>query len=426
MRAFSHQPIHPTTNTSRTQWFATADNMLKPTPVLFDPEAFCEQGKVMDGWESRRRRKAGHDWSVVKLGMPGHVQGLEVDTAWFTGNQVPAVRVLAAEIDEDDDGWLGPRSPVLGVQGTAATDEEIEAAAARVASRRWVELLPVSPLRPGYVEDGGSVHRFAVARAAAARRATHLLVCSHPDGGIARLRAWGVVSRRFDDLAAAGRVDLLSVANGGRALGCSNAHYGTPRNLLRPGRGTNMGDGWETARNPRRPRVIVKDAASGLVHMPHARDWCVLRLGAVADAIDELTIDTHHFRGNYPESVLVEACDAPHATPAELLAGHDAPGGGDGGDGGGSGGGGGLWRELLPRTRLGPSAEHTFASDALRGGRVSHVRVTTMPDGGIMRVRAVGRAAAPMPAGDDGDELPAGDAIGAEAAPAWPPTVETP
>lgn len=390
--------------------------MLKPTPALFDPEAFCEQGKVMDGWESRRRRKAGHDWCVVKLGMPGHVQGLEVDTAWFTGNQVPAVRVLAAEINEADDSWIGPRSSVLGVQGTAATDEEIEAAAARVASRPWVELLPVSPLRPGYVEDGGSVHRFAVARAAAAKRATHLLVCSHPDGGIARMRAWGVVSRRFDDLAAAGPIDLLSVANGGRAVGCNNAHYGEPRNLIKPGRGANMGEGWETARNPKRPRVIVKDAASGLVHMPHARDWCVLRLGAVAEAIDELTIDTHHFRGNYPESVLVEACDAPNATPAELLAGHDAEGGGNGG---------GLWRALLPRTRLGPSAEHTFGSDALLGGRVSHVRVTIMPDGGIMRVRAIGRAAAPMPADDDG-ELPGGDATGAEEAPEWPPMVETP
>ena len=96
--------------------------MLKPTPATFDPDTFCEQGKVMDGWETRRRRKVGHDWCVVKLGMPGHVHGLEVDTAWFTGNQVPAVRVLAAEIAESDDAWLGPRLPTLGVQGTAASD----------------------------------------------------------------------------------------------------------------------------------------------------------------------------------------------------------------------------------------------------------------------------------------------------------------
>lgn len=31
------------------EWFASADNLLKDSPPLFDPDAYCEQGKVMDG-----------------------------------------------------------------------------------------------------------------------------------------------------------------------------------------------------------------------------------------------------------------------------------------------------------------------------------------------------------------------------------------
>ena len=67
------------------EWFAVGSCLLKPNEPEFDPNAFCEQGKVMDGWESRRRRTAGFDWCVVRLGLAGHVQGIEIDTAWFTG-----------------------------------------------------------------------------------------------------------------------------------------------------------------------------------------------------------------------------------------------------------------------------------------------------------------------------------------------------
>ena len=120
------------------EWFATADNLLKPSDPTFDPDAFCSQGKVMDGWESRRRRLPGFDWSIIQLGLAGFVHGVEIDTAWFTGNQVPNVAVQAAEITEVAGGssgarsWLGERRDSLGEQGSAATPEEIAAASAAV------------------------------------------------------------------------------------------------------------------------------------------------------------------------------------------------------------------------------------------------------------------------------------------------------
>ncbi|EOD08370.1 hypothetical protein EMIHUDRAFT_459309 [Emiliania huxleyi CCMP1516] len=353
------------------EWFATADNLLQPHAPHFDSETFCTQGKVMDGWESRRRRLPGHDWALLRLGLAGSVKRVEIDTAHFTGNQTPAVRVLAACIDAEEGeasrgggelpetAWLGPPRADLGQRGSCASADEIARARAAVeAKAEWCELVPESRLRAGYVPPE-----------LASRRVTHLLVDALPDGGIARMRAWGTVARDFAtelDAAAVGSLDLLSALNGARALGCSNRHYGEPSNLLRPGRGERMDHGWETARNPNRPAVLRQDPSSGLVDMPGASEWCVFRLAAVAGGIERLEIDTAHFRGNYPESCLVEVCDAPHAEVQDLLEGA------------------GEWRPLLDE--LDSSA-----------GRATHARVSIFPDGGIMRVRAFGRAVAPMP-----------------------------
>ena len=179
------------------EWFAVAGNLLKPSEAHWDPNTFDHFGKVMDGWESRRRRLPGHDWTLIRLGLSGHVHGVVLDTAHFTGNQAPAARVLAACIEgEDDSEWLGPPRATLGQQGSCASPEEIAAARARVeAAAEWIELVPISKLRPGYTAEENSVHRFEVPPGAASRRVTHLLLDAHPDGGIARMRAWGVVSR---------------------------------------------------------------------------------------------------------------------------------------------------------------------------------------------------------------------------------------
>lgn len=111
-------------------------------------------------------------------------------------------------------------------------------------------------------------------------------------------------------------------------------------------------------------------------------DSCVVRLGAVCALVEELVVDTEHFKGNYPESVVVEACSAPDATDAAFSAA--------------DGGAGVEWRELLPRSRLGPDQAHEYAlgkGELQRCEDVTHVRVTIFPDGGIMRLRVRGRVA---------------------------------
>ena len=60
------------------EWFAEAPNMLKDEPAIFDENTFTEYGKEMDGWESRRRRTEGHDWSIIQLGTPGIIEAIEI------------------------------------------------------------------------------------------------------------------------------------------------------------------------------------------------------------------------------------------------------------------------------------------------------------------------------------------------------------
>jgi len=67
-------------------FFADKSRLISPEPPVFIAGKYDENGKWMDGWESRRKRVPGHDWCVVKLGVPGQVAGFEIDTRHFTGN----------------------------------------------------------------------------------------------------------------------------------------------------------------------------------------------------------------------------------------------------------------------------------------------------------------------------------------------------
>ncbi|CAL4233611.1 unnamed protein product, partial [Meganyctiphanes norvegica] len=103
-------------------------------------------------------------------------------------------------------------------------------------------------------------------------------------------------------------IDLASVENGCQCVAYSDAHYGHPRNLLNPGRGVNMGDGWETARRLDRPPILIANE-SGVLQVP-TQEWAVLRLGH-SGLLHKVEIDTCHFKGNFPDSIQVDGCYIP-------------------------------------------------------------------------------------------------------------------
>lgn len=254
------------------EFFAPKEGLLKPHPAEWREGEYTERGKWMDGWETRRH-SPDHDWAVVRLGAPGRVHGVVVDTSWFRGNFPESCSIEGCAMD-----------------GTPSPDELADAA--------WTEILPRSTLQ------GDSKNRFAVDHP---HRLTHLRLHIYPDGGVARLRVHGEVIPQWTRFArAGGEVDLAAMENGGWVVSCSDMFFGHRQNLILPGRSVNMGDGWETRRR-RGP----------------GHDWSIVRLAAPG-TLHRLELDTDHFKGNAPHHFTLEAIHAPDAS-AEALADAAAP-----------------------------------------------------------------------------------------------------
>ncbi|HET6213984.1 MAG TPA: allantoicase [Micromonosporaceae bacterium] len=237
------------------EFFAAADNLVNPTPPAFTPGVFGPKGQVYDGWETRRRREPGHDYVVIRLGSPGVVSGIDVDTAFFTGNYPPYGWVDGCTVD----GYPSP---------------------AELAAARWTTLVPRSALR------GNTHNEFTVD---VPDRITHVRLAIEPDGGVARLRVHGIPVP--DPLLQPGdRVDLA--AAGGEVVACSDMYYGAPQNLLLPGFAGSMGEGWETRRR-----------------RDEDNDWVVVRL-ARPGRIELAELDTSHFKGNAPAAASLRGFDA--------------------------------------------------------------------------------------------------------------------
>jgi allantoicase len=257
-------------------FFAPKENLLKESQPVFIEGKYTLRGKWMDGWESRRRRTPGFDWCLIRLGLPGIIRGILVDTSFFTGNYPERFSLEGCD--------LGGRQPYKSEKQRLHSEKT-----------EWVPIFPEMALQ------GDSRNLFA---ATGGRRFTHLRFRIFPDGGVARLRVYGEV---VPDLRAIARreIDLVAVENGGSAIALSDQHYGAPRNLLMPYRAKNMGDGWETKRR-RGP----------------GHDWVILKLG-VPGVIHRVIVDTAHFKGNYPDSCSLDtACASGQlvdATNAESL-----------------------------------------------------------------------------------------------------------
>ncbi|KAM6991956.1 allantoicase [Tautogolabrus adspersus] len=345
------------------EWFAPASNLLKREQPQFIASAFTEFGKWMDGWESRRKRVPGHDWCIIQLGVPGLIYGFDVDTSFFTGNHSPYVSVQAGCLDETPPFTLdGDRT------GMAASDSQL-AAVAKLGSEAWPELVCVTQLKPGYCD---SCHNYF--KVSFNRRVTHLRLNMYPDGGIARLRVYGVGERDWTSVPSHQDVDLVALTNGGVCLGYSDAHFGHPRNMIGLGRAVNMADGWETARRLDRPKQLEVDQR-GILLVP-GWEWAVFRLGHPG-VISSIEVDTNHFKGNFPDSCRIEACSLTSEEEAQGIR---------------SRWNSGKWQVLLPPQKLRPHHTHLYSRAHLTlSTPVTHVRLVISPDGGVSRLRLWGR-----------------------------------
>jgi len=299
-------------------FFADKARLIDPAEPVFIPDKYDDHGKWMDGWESRRKRTPGHDYCVIRLGIPGRVHGVDIDTRYFTGNYPPRASIDACVSN------------------------------AEVPENGWEALLPATDLK------GNAQHLLAIE---SGRTWTHLRLNIFPDGGVARLRIYGEVMPDWSQFGPGDVIDLLAVENGGRALRCNDEHFGSMHNLNLSGRGINMGDGWETARR----------------RVP-GNDWVILALGHPG-SVERVEIDTAYFKGNYPDRASLQAAFTSTTNLEELQNESVA------------------WPVLLPQTKLGMDRQHFFEKELANCGVISHVRLSIFPDGGVSRLRIIGRLA---------------------------------
>jgi allantoicase len=309
------------------EFFAPKENLLKPDAPVFIADKYTDRGKWMDGWETRRRRTPGHDWALIRLGLPGVIRTVIVDTSHFRGNYPSHCSIDAC------------------VASAAAGEASLAG-----GSTPWRVVLDRSELR------GDAPNTFTIEDH---RRYTHVRLNIHPDGGVARLRVFGEAVPEWRALlAAATEIDLASIAQGAHVVDCSDRFFGEPRNMLMPYPALNMGDGWETKRR-RGP----------------GHDWTIVRLG-VEGEIRRIEVDTAFFKGNYPESCSIEATvieEREGGVSADAAAAV-AP-----------------WRTTLERTALQPDHLHVFERELAGGVVATHVRFNIFPDGGVSRFRVFGR-----------------------------------
>ncbi len=245
--------------------FASRDNLITAAEPRFSPATFGARGQVYDGWETRRRRKPGHDEAIVRLGVPGLVRGVDIDTSHFIGNFPPEGSVEACAL---------PGYP------------DVEA----LLAAEWRPLVPRSPL------VGDAHNRFRVTNAGDdhGQLVTHVRLRIYPDGGVARLRIHGepLPDPRVLDC---GPFDLASLENGGLVTASSNGFFGSPTRLIDPGPARTMGEGWETARR--------RDGG---------HDWVELSMATVG-VVRLLELDLTHFVGNAPGACRVLGRDTRRA-----------------------------------------------------------------------------------------------------------------
>ena len=243
------------------EFFAPKENLLKPTPAVWIEGKYTERGKWMDGWETMRRRSPRldeeFDWCIVRLGAPGRIRGVTIDTSFFRGN-----------------------FPSHGSIDACSADANSDVADLLDEKTQWTEILAKSAL------GGDTKNNFAID---SAQRATHVRLKIFPDGGVARLRMFGDVLPDWDSLKRRdSEIDLAAVENGGTVPLASDMFFGHRINLIMPGLARDMSDGWESQRR-RGP----------------GHDWCIVKLGT-AGVITRVEVDTSHFKGNYPESCSID------------------------------------------------------------------------------------------------------------------------
>jgi len=301
------------------EFFAKANRIINPNKPVFIENKFDKHGKWMDGWETRRRRNKGYDHLIIRLGKEGRILRVNIDTTYFNGNQPSGASLQACYCKKNIPG----------------------------KKIKWITILNKKKIKPNSHNIFGIKNRSVF---------THVRLNIFPDGGVARLRIFGKIAA--EKLPFVKKIiNLSSLLNGASIIACNNEHFGKAENILAPGTGKNMGDGWETKRSRGKNS-----------------DWLILKFAA-AGKVNKVQIDTHHFKGNYPDRCSLQAAYVNGKISNKAIVNKSKK-----------------WKLLLNKVKLYAHKKHNFRNKLMRKNKINYIRINIFPDGGISRIRVFGRA----------------------------------
>lgn len=299
-------------------FFASANRIIDPSPAIFKEGLFDKNGKWMDGWESRRKRTSGHDFLIIKLGKSGSINKVDVDTSHFNGNQ----------------------PSMISLEGCYSKSKNIK-------DLKWKTLIGKKKTK------ANSHHMF---KSSSKSIFTHIKLNIFPDGGVARLRLYGSISKENNKFGNK-TINLASLLNGASVIACNNEHFGKAENILAPGKAKNMGDGWETRR--RRDKGF---------------DWLILN-PINGKKIDKIEISTHHFKGNFPSHCSLQAAFVPNKKSSSSIIKSSVK-----------------WKFLLNKVNLSANKTHKFKNILMKNDKINFIKINIFPDGGISRFKIFGKS----------------------------------
>jgi len=299
-------------------FFASATRIIDPLPPVFKEGLFDKNGKWMDGWESRRKRKHGHDYLIIKLGKPGIISKVDVDTSHFNGNQ----------------------PSMISLEGANSNSKNIK-------NLKWKTLINKKRIK------ANSHHIFNTSSKSIF---THIRLNIFPDGGVARLRLYGNISKANNNFGNK-TINLASLLNGASVIACNNEHFGKAENILAPGKAKNMGDGWETRR--RRDKGF---------------DWLIVS-SIKGRKIDKIEISTHHFKGNFPSHCSLQATFIQNKKSSSSIVQSSNK-----------------WKFLMNKVNLSANKTHVFKNKLMTNNKINFIKINIFPDGGISRFKIFGKS----------------------------------
>jgi allantoicase len=255
---------------------------------------------------------------IIRLGKPGAISKVDVDTTHFNGNQPSMISIEACNSKSKN-----------------------------FKNFKWKSLVIKKKVK------ANSQHIFKTSSKSVF---THIKLNIFPDGGVARIRLYGSISKKNNNF---GKkiINLASLLDGASVIACNNEHFGKAENILAPGKAKNMGDGWETRR--RRDKGF---------------DWLILN-SINGEKINKIEISTHHFKGNFPSHCSLQATFISSKKSSSSIVKSSNK-----------------WKTLMKKTSLKANKTHVFKNKLMKNDKINFIKINIFPDGGISRFKIFGKA----------------------------------